>query len=203
MGLNKNHVCLCPVAFLLYDHQSGLGLSLPLVMPMSKVPRWRSLVLCYYILQRDEYLLHTTALNSSPRWRVVHAVVRTCPSGLKRHSVTLFEGGRVGGAAVMDELITELAASAQAGALFEGDMVQVRHRHAYVEACSRGQPVCTQAGTLQSQSLYTFPTCYVAHLHCFLRLRNRCYALSAAVVPLSVTYAAGPFFFCTCSSCVA
>jgi F0F1-type ATP synthase beta subunit len=46
-------------------------------------------------------------------------------SGLKRHSVTLFEGGRVGGAAVMDELITELAASAAAGEFFEGDMVQV------------------------------------------------------------------------------
>uniref|UniRef100_A0A383VSL6 FAM91 C-terminal domain-containing protein n=1 Tax=Tetradesmus obliquus TaxID=3088 RepID=A0A383VSL6_TETOB len=48
--------------------------------------------------------------------------------GLKRHSVTLFEGGRVGGAAVMDELITELAASAAAGEFFEGDMVQLmRH----------------------------------------------------------------------------
>eukprot|EP00878_Enallax_costatus_P018277 GHUV01019234.1.p1 GENE.GHUV01019234.1~~GHUV01019234.1.p1 ORF type:complete len:436 (+),score=146.98 GHUV01019234.1:202-1509(+) len=48
--------------------------------------------------------------------------------GLKRHSVTLFEGGRVGGAAVMDELITELAASAEAGQAFEGDMVQLmRH----------------------------------------------------------------------------
>jgi hypothetical protein len=40
--------------------------------------------------------------------------------------VTLFEGGRVGGAAVIDELITELAASAAAGEFFEGDMVQVR-----------------------------------------------------------------------------
>ncbi|KAF8055757.1 Fam91a1 [Scenedesmus sp. PABB004] len=48
--------------------------------------------------------------------------------GLKRHSVTLFEGGRVGGAGVMDELITELAASAEAGRGFEGDMVQLmRH----------------------------------------------------------------------------
>jgi hypothetical protein len=46
-------------------------------------------------------------------------------AGLKRHSVTLFEGGRVGGAAVIDELITELAASAAAGEFFEGDMVQV------------------------------------------------------------------------------
>jgi hypothetical protein len=40
--------------------------------------------------------------------------------------VTLFEGGRVGGAAVIDELITELAASAAAGEFFEGDMVQVK-----------------------------------------------------------------------------
>lgn len=47
-------------------------------------------------------------------------------SGLKRHSVSLFEGGRVSGPAVMDELIGELAASAEAGALFEGeDMAQV------------------------------------------------------------------------------
>jgi hypothetical protein len=49
-----------------------------------------------------------------------------CITGLKRHSVTLFEGGRVGGAAVIDELITELAASAAAGEFFEGDMVQVK-----------------------------------------------------------------------------
>jgi hypothetical protein len=52
-------------------------------------------------------------------------------SGLKRHSVTLFEGGRVGGAAVMDELITELAASAAAGEFFEGDMVQVSATQQY------------------------------------------------------------------------
>lgn len=48
------------------------------------------------------------------------------PVGLKRHSVSLFEGGRVSGEAVVDELITELQASAAAGAMFEGeDMAQV------------------------------------------------------------------------------
>ena len=49
-----------------------------------------------------------------------------CPPGLKRHSVSLFEGGRVSGEAVVDELIVELQASAAAGAMFEGeDMDQV------------------------------------------------------------------------------
>eukprot|EP00775_Hariotina_reticulata_P005967 gene5967-6206_t len=43
--------------------------------------------------------------------------------GLKRHSVTLFEGGRVAGAEVMEELVEELAASAAAAQQFEGDMV--------------------------------------------------------------------------------
>jgi hypothetical protein len=38
-----------------------------------------------------------------------------CPAGLKRHAVTLFEGGRVGGDAVMSELIDELWQSYEAG----------------------------------------------------------------------------------------
>ncbi|CAK0785595.1 hypothetical protein CVIRNUC_008805 [Coccomyxa viridis] len=42
--------------------------------------------------------------------------------GLKRHSVTLFEGGRVTGAEVIAELITELDASVEAAAGFEGEM---------------------------------------------------------------------------------
>uniref|UniRef100_A0A1D1ZYZ5 Protein FAM91A1 n=1 Tax=Auxenochlorella protothecoides TaxID=3075 RepID=A0A1D1ZYZ5_AUXPR len=40
----------------------------------------------------------------------------------KRHSVSLFEGGRVSGAAVVAELAAELEASAAAGAAFEGEM---------------------------------------------------------------------------------
>lgn len=42
--------------------------------------------------------------------------------GLKRHSVTLFEGGRVAGEAVIKELIAELWVSYEAGQGFEGDM---------------------------------------------------------------------------------
>ncbi|KAK9917406.1 hypothetical protein WJX75_004000 [Coccomyxa subellipsoidea] len=42
--------------------------------------------------------------------------------GLKRHSVTLFEGGRVTGAEVISELIFELDASVEAAAGFEGEM---------------------------------------------------------------------------------
>ncbi|GAX73682.1 hypothetical protein CEUSTIGMA_g1133.t1 [Chlamydomonas eustigma] len=45
--------------------------------------------------------------------------------GLKRHSVTLFEGGRVGGDAVMSELIDELWQSYEAGQGFEGDMLKL------------------------------------------------------------------------------
>ena len=37
------------------------------------------------------------------------------PTGLKRHSVTLFEGGRVSGEVVMKELISELWVSYKAG----------------------------------------------------------------------------------------
>ena len=37
------------------------------------------------------------------------------PAGLKRHSVTLFEGGRVAGEAVMAELLDELWQSYEAG----------------------------------------------------------------------------------------
>ncbi|KAG2497046.1 hypothetical protein HYH03_005046 [Edaphochlamys debaryana] len=51
--------------------------------------------------------------------------------GLKRHSVTLFEGGRVAGEEVMRELVQELRASAAAGAGFEGDL---RRLTAYAEA---------------------------------------------------------------------
>ncbi|BDA48371.1 Protein FAM91A1 [Coccomyxa sp. Obi] len=42
--------------------------------------------------------------------------------GLKRHSVTLFEGGRVTGAEVISELIFELDASVEAASGFEGEM---------------------------------------------------------------------------------
>ncbi|MEW5317390.1 MAG: hypothetical protein WDW38_008689 [Sanguina aurantia] len=45
--------------------------------------------------------------------------------GLKRHSVTLFEGGRVGGEDIISELISELWTSHAAGQEFEGDMLQL------------------------------------------------------------------------------
>eukprot|EP00798_Chlamydomonas_sp_ICE-L_P005845 gene5845-6131_t len=45
--------------------------------------------------------------------------------GLKRHSVTLFEGGRVSGEEVMKELISELWVSYAAGQGFEGDMLKL------------------------------------------------------------------------------
>ena len=45
--------------------------------------------------------------------------------GLKRHSVSLFEGGRVSGAGVVDEMVRELWASHEAGRGFEGDMARL------------------------------------------------------------------------------
>ncbi len=45
--------------------------------------------------------------------------------GLKRHSVSLFEGGRVSGAEVMAEMVRELWASYEAGQGFEGDMLRL------------------------------------------------------------------------------
>jgi hypothetical protein len=61
-----------------------------------------------------------------PRAQALHHTTCHTHTGLKRHSVSLFEGGRVSGASVVDELITELQASAAAGAIFEGDdMAQV------------------------------------------------------------------------------
>lgn len=49
--------------------------------------------------------------------------------------MSLFEGGRVSGEAVVDELISELRASAAAGAMFEGeDMAQVGLRLLYSPA---------------------------------------------------------------------
>lgn len=46
-------------------------------------------------------------------------------SGLKRHAVTLFEGGRVIGEALVAEVTAELWASYAAGAGFEGDMARL------------------------------------------------------------------------------
>jgi hypothetical protein len=48
-----------------------------------------------------------------------------CCSGLKRHAVTLFEGGRVAGEALMSEVTSELWASYAAGQGFEGDMARL------------------------------------------------------------------------------
>jgi hypothetical protein len=45
--------------------------------------------------------------------------------GLKRHAVTLFEGGRVSGEAVVSELTAELWASHAEGSTFEGDMARL------------------------------------------------------------------------------
>ncbi|KAG2449449.1 hypothetical protein HYH02_005596 [Chlamydomonas schloesseri] len=47
--------------------------------------------------------------------------------GLKRHSVTLFEGGRVAGEEVVKEMIAELWASYAAGQAFEGDLLRLTH----------------------------------------------------------------------------
>ncbi|KAG1655890.1 hypothetical protein FOA52_006088 [Chlamydomonas sp. UWO 241] len=47
--------------------------------------------------------------------------------GLKRHSVTLFEAGRVSGESVMTELVRELWESYEAGQAFEGDMLKLTH----------------------------------------------------------------------------
>ncbi|GLC36568.1 hypothetical protein PLESTM_000461100 [Pleodorina starrii] len=47
--------------------------------------------------------------------------------GLKRHSVTLFEGGRVAGEEVMQELVSELWSSYAAGQGFEGEMLRLIH----------------------------------------------------------------------------
>lgn len=56
-------------------------------------------------------------------------------TGLKRHSVTLFEGGRVSGDDVMSELITELWVSYQAGQGFEGDMLKLTNYAAALATC--------------------------------------------------------------------
>ncbi|KAF5832134.1 FAM91 N-terminus-domain-containing protein [Dunaliella salina] len=45
--------------------------------------------------------------------------------GLKRHAVTLFEGGRVAGEGVMAEMVQELWSSFAAGQMFEGDMLRL------------------------------------------------------------------------------
>ncbi|GLI62242.1 hypothetical protein VaNZ11_004837 [Volvox africanus] len=47
--------------------------------------------------------------------------------GLKRHSVTLFEGGRVAGEEVMQEMVSELWSSYAAGQGFEGEMLRLTH----------------------------------------------------------------------------
>lgn len=46
-------------------------------------------------------------------------------TGLKRHAVTLFEGGRVAGDATVAELTAELWASWAEGQSFEGDMARL------------------------------------------------------------------------------
>ncbi len=47
------------------------------------------------------------------------------PPGLKRHAVTLFEGGRVAGESLISEVAAELWASYAAGQGFEGDMARL------------------------------------------------------------------------------
>jgi hypothetical protein len=45
--------------------------------------------------------------------------------GLKRHSVTLFEAGRISGSDVMEELISELWVSHQLAQQLEGELAQI------------------------------------------------------------------------------
>ncbi|KXZ46985.1 hypothetical protein GPECTOR_39g479 [Gonium pectorale] len=54
--------------------------------------------------------------------------------GLKRHAVTLFEGGRVAGEEVIRELLQELWASCAASQSFEGEMLRLTH-YAAALAC--------------------------------------------------------------------
>jgi len=46
-------------------------------------------------------------------------------AGLKRHAVTLFEGGRVAGEGVTLEMVNELWSSFAEGQMFEGDMLRL------------------------------------------------------------------------------
>lgn len=68
--------------------------------------------------------------------------------GLKRHSVTLFEAGRVTGEDVISELISELWVSYAAGQNFEGDMLRLTNYAAALATClesvrdsSEGRPL--------------------------------------------------------------
>ena len=68
------------------------------------------------------------------------APVTSAPTpGLKLHAVTLFEGGRVAGAAVMSELVSELWASFEGGQSFEGDMARLTEVAVCVRACVRAR----------------------------------------------------------------
>lgn len=67
---------------------------------------------------------------------------------VKKHSVTLFEGGRVYGTSVIDELVTELKASVEMAAGFEGEMAALAATAASlsvvldcVKACAGGRSI--------------------------------------------------------------
>lgn len=114
-------------------------------------------------------------------------------AGLKRHSVTLFEGGRVGGAAVIDELISELAASAAAGADFEGDMVQVGW---HGMCCCSVQRRCSSSCTALSLVLepLTATTFFALRTACYKVNQLRMSLLPAAATRRSVVWE--PNFCC-------
>jgi len=67
---------------------------------------------------------------------------------VKKHSVTLFEGGRVYGSDVIDELVNELKSSVKMAAEFEGEMASLAATAASlaiviecVRACAGGRPI--------------------------------------------------------------
>ncbi|KAK9836344.1 hypothetical protein WJX81_007135 [Elliptochloris bilobata] len=101
--------------------------------------------------------------------------------GLKRHAVTLFEGGRVAGAEVVAELVRELEASAEAAAGFEGEMRELgRTAQALAAAlrCVRSAAGGRPVELLRKESLAGLPPAAAA------RVLSHAYAAVVPVAPL-------------------
>lgn len=75
-------------------------------------------------------------------------------SGVKRHAVTLFEGGKVAGEEVIADLISELKSSLSSDIKHEGEMIKLTNHASGLAMALECIKVCWKAHA-RAQAIYT------------------------------------------------